>query len=85
MLRIRKTIGRYLGVVGDGTWLTIGEIAAVLGVSDTTAREYLDAGRLDEPVKAARLPSGHRRAHRDSVERLRREMYRDDPPVGSAR
>lgn len=64
-----------MGVVGDGTWLTVGEVAAALGVSDTTVREYLDSGRLDAPVKAARLPSGHRRAHKDSVERLRREMY----------
>lgn len=62
-------------MVGDGTWLTAGEVATVLKVSDTTARQYLDAGRLDEPVKATRLPSGHRRAHKDSVERLRRELY----------
>ncbi len=62
-------------VVGDGTWLTVGEVAAALNVSDTTARSYLDAGKLDEPVKPTRLPSGHRRAHRDSVERLRRELY----------
>jgi len=65
----------WCGVVGDGTWLTVGEIAKLLAVSDTTVRSYLDAGRLDEPVKPAVLPSGHRRAHRDSVERLRREMY----------
>lgn len=64
-------------MVGDGTWLSIGEIASRLGVSDTTARAYLDAGRLDEPVKPAVLPSGHRRAHHSSVERLRREMYGD--------
>ncbi len=62
-------------MVGDGTWLTVGEVATVLNVSDTTVRSYLDAGRLDQPVKAAKLPSGHRRAHKDSVERLRRELY----------
>lgn len=62
-------------VVGDGTWLTIGEIAAILNVSDSTARDYVDAGRLDKPVKAIRLPSGHRRGHKDSVETLRQEMY----------
>ncbi len=62
-------------MVGDGTWLTVGEVAAVLNVSDTTVRSYLDAGRLDKPVKAAKLPSGHRRAHKDSVEQLRRELY----------
>ncbi len=62
-------------MVGDGTWLTIGEVAAALSVSDTTARSYLDSGQLDKPIKAGKLPSGHRRAHKDSVERLRRELY----------
>lgn len=64
-------------MVGDGEWLTVGEAAAILKVSDTTVREYMAAGRLDEPKRAAKLPSGHRRIHRDSVERLRREMYGD--------
>jgi DNA-binding transcriptional MerR regulator len=60
-------------------WLTIGEVAAILGVSHATARAYLDSGRLDEPVKSSRLPSGHRRAHPDSVERLRSEIYGYEP------
>ncbi len=61
-------------VVGD-EWMTVSRVAALLEVSDTTARSYLDSGQLNAPVKAATLPSGHRRAHRDSVERLRRELY----------
>lgn len=64
-------------MVGDGEWLTVGEAAAILKVSDTTVREYVAGGRLDEPKRATRLPSGHRRIHKDSVERLRREMYGD--------
>ncbi len=62
-------------VVGDGTWLTVGEAAKALGVDEQTVRRYADAGRLDEPVKAARLAGGHRRIHKDSVERLRTETY----------
>ena len=58
-------------------WLTVGEVAAILHVSDTTVREYMAAGRLDTPVKATKLPSGHRRIHRDSAEHLRAELYGD--------
>jgi excisionase family DNA binding protein len=58
-------------VVGDGTWLTVGEAAQRLGVSDTTVRSYIEAGRLT----ATRLPSGHRRVLADSVETMRREIY----------
>lgn len=62
-------------MVGDGEWLTVGEAAAILKVSDTTVRDYMAAGRLDDPKPATKLPSGHRRLHRDSVERLRQEIY----------
>jgi excisionase family DNA binding protein len=68
-------------VVGDGTWLTVGEAAKALGVDEQTIRRYADAGRLDDPVKAARLAGGHRRIHRDSVERLRGEMYGAPEPA----
>lgn len=62
-------------MVGDGTWLTVGQAAAALGIGENTVRRYVEAGRLDDPVPAARLAGGHRRIHRDSVARLRAEMY----------
>ena len=64
-------------MVGDGTWLTVGEVAAILHVGEETVRRWAAAGRLNDPVKVIRLSgeTGHRRFHRQSVERLRREMY----------
>lgn len=58
----------------DARWLTVGQAARLLRVSDTTVREYADAGRLT----ASRLPSGHRRIDPTSVEQLRAELY-DQP------
>lgn len=63
-------------VVGDGKWLTVGEAAAKLGVSDTTVRSYIAAGRLT----ATRLPSGHRRVLAESVEAMRQEIYGEPEP-----
>lgn len=65
-------------MVGDGTWLTVGEAAERLGVSDTTVRSYIAAGRL----VATRLPSGHRRVRADSVDAMRREIY-GEPDLGA--
>jgi excisionase family DNA binding protein len=75
---VRLEMGHNL--VGDGTWLTVGEAAAKLGVGEETVRRYADSGRLDAPVKSARLAGGHRRLHKDSVERMRREMYGSPDP-----
>lgn len=61
-------------MVGDGTWLGVGEVAAQLGVDDNTVRRYVDAGRLDNPVQVRRLPSGYRRIHKDSLARLQAEI-----------
>lgn len=58
-------------------WMTIAAAATILRVSGNTVRNYADAGRLDDPHPVTRLPGGHRRLHRDSVERLRRELYGD--------
>lgn len=55
----------------DARWLTVGQAARLLGVSETTARDYADAGRLN----STRLPSGHRRIDPASVEKLRAELY----------
>lgn len=63
-------------MVGDGTWLTVGELASLLGVDDNTARKYVDDGLADQPVKHWRLKGGNRdrRIHKDSAERLRQEL-----------
>lgn len=61
-------------MVGDGTWLTVAEVAALLGIGDNTVRRYADDGRLDDPIKVKRLPSGYRRIHKDSAARLQAEM-----------
>jgi hypothetical protein len=63
-------------VVGDGTWLTVGELAKLLGVDDNTARKYVDDGDADKPVKHFRLKGGNRdrRIHKYSAERLRQEL-----------
>lgn len=64
-------------MVGDGTWLLPDEVATLLGVHPSTVRRYMAEGRLDEPVKAKRLPSGHRRIHKDSAARLKAEIDGD--------
>jgi excisionase family DNA binding protein len=61
-------------LVGDGAWLTVGEVAALLELGEETVRQYMAAGRLDEPTKTWRTLGGHRRIHKDSAERLRREL-----------
>jgi excisionase family DNA binding protein len=67
-------------VVGDGTWLTVGEVAALLGVHPNTVIRYADEGWLDSPHRMKRLPGRHRRIHKDSVDRLAREIAGDDQP-----
>lgn len=64
--------------MADGPWLKVGEVAAMLGVDDNTVRRYADTGRLDDPVRVKRLPSGHRRIHRDSAARLKAEIEQGD-------
>lgn len=62
-------------MVGDGTWLTVGQAAERLRVGIETVRRAIDAGRLT----AGRTPGGHRRVSAESVDRLFREMYPEDP------
>lgn len=50
----------------------IGFAAMVLGVSTDTIRRYLDNGTLD----GCRLPSGHRRITRESLDRVKAERVR---------
>jgi excisionase family DNA binding protein len=54
-------------VVGDGTYLTVGEAAEWLNISPTAVRDAIDRGEL----KAWRTPGGHRRVDPESVKRLR--------------
>lgn len=67
-------------VVGDGTWLSVGEAAERLRVGAETVRRAIDSGRLT----AGRTPGGHRRVSAASVERLYAEMYPAEPADGSA-
>lgn len=70
---------REVSVVGDGTWLSVGEVADSLGISVSTVRRYVADGRLDQPVRTKRLPGGgHRRIHKDSVARLAAEIEGDE-------
>jgi len=62
-------------VVGDGTWLTVGEAVQQMWpvkVSDQTIRRLADRGRL----RSMRLPTDRRDRHilADDVARLREEM-----------
>jgi DNA-binding transcriptional MerR regulator len=53
----------------------VSEVAELLGIHAGTVRNYADAGRLNDPVPMRRLPvRGDRRIHKDSAERLRREL-----------
>ncbi|MER7002180.1 helix-turn-helix domain-containing protein [Dactylosporangium sp. NPDC000555] len=62
-------------VVGNGTWLSVGEVAEILGIAPNTVRRYMAAGRFDEPIRPKTLPGGgHRRIHKDSVGRLQAEI-----------
>lgn len=59
-------------MVGDGTWLTVGEAADRLDhlLSKQTVRRYADDGRL----VSRRLLGKHRRISAASVEELRRTL-----------
>ena len=50
-------------------WLSLGQAAAYLGVSEPTLRKWTDAGQ----VQAFRTPGGHRRYRPDDIERFRDE------------
>ena len=47
--------------------LTIGQAAAILGVSVDTVRRWADAGKLP----SFRTLHGHRRFHREDVDRIK--------------
>lgn len=48
------------------TWLTVGQAAKRVGVSEMTIRRYIATGRLPALI----LPSGHRRILASALHRL---------------
>ena len=71
---------------GDGEWLSLRDACRMLDVSDTTLRQWADAGHL----RVYRTPGGHRRFLRQDVESLTRaarpaaDPGRDDSGEGPA-
>lgn len=63
-------------MVGDGTWLTVGEAAVRLRAGVDAVRRAVEAGDL----VAGRTPGGHRRILAESVEALRQKLYGDADP-----
>lgn len=57
-------------------WLTTGQAAKLLSVSISTVARYVEQGKL----RARRLPSGHLRIPRSSVERYLRELGETPEP-----
>jgi excisionase family DNA binding protein len=55
-------------------WVGVGEASAILGVSRSTVRRYVEQGHLP----ARRLPTGILRLKREDVERLARESDQRD-------
>lgn len=51
-------------------WLSVGEVARLVGVSRSTVDRYINEGKL--PAK--RLPSGHRRVRRQDALKLLGEL-----------
>ena len=51
---------------GNGDWLSLRDACRLLDVSDTTLRQWADAGHL----RVYRTPGGHRRFLRQDVESL---------------
>ena len=70
----------------DGEWLSLRDACRLLDVSDTTLRQWADAGHL----RVYRTPGGHRRFLRQDVESLTQaarpsaDSPRDDSGEGSA-
>ena len=73
-------------ISGDGEWLSLRDACRILDVSDTTLRQWADAGHL----RVYRTPGGHRRFLRQDVELLTKaarpaaDPSRDDSGEGPA-
>lgn len=60
----------------DVEWLTLGQAAKYLGVSDSTVRKWADAGRL----AAFATPGGHRRFRRADLDEFLQDARVAGPP-----
>jgi excisionase family DNA binding protein len=54
-------------------WLTLGQAARYIGVSEPTLRKWTDSGR----IAVFRTPGGHRRYTRSVLEQFRRSCRED--------
>ena len=61
----------YRGEPDEGTYLTVGEAARMLGVSPKTVSRWADRGLIPCVVTLG----GHRRFRRAAVEEIRQHMY----------
>lgn len=57
-----------------GQWLTVGEAAKLIGVSEPTLRKWTDSGR----IAVFRTPGGHRRYLRIELEQFRRSRAQEN-------
>lgn len=74
-------------MVGDGTYLTVGEAAGRLGVDPQTVRRYADAGKVTVAgvvyrLRSHRLPGSHRRIFAADVEAIRSAIFTDESTGG---
>lgn len=60
--------------VSEGKWLRVGQVAASLGVSVGTARNYIDAGKFR---RVRRLSAGDRRVWSEDVDAYIRQIEKD--------
>lgn len=51
---------------GDGRWLSLGRACEILGVNETTLRQWANTGR----IRTFRTPGGHRRFSREDLNAL---------------
>ena len=68
---------REVGLTG-GYWLTVGEAAKFIGVSEPTLRKWTDAGK----IAVFRTPGGHRRYLRTELEQFK--VSREEDKLRSA-
>jgi excisionase family DNA binding protein len=54
--------------LGNRVWVSLGEAARLIGVSEPTLRKWTDSGR----IAVFRTPGGHRRYLRSEIEAFRR-------------
>lgn len=66
-------------MVGKGRWLTTGEAADLLGVSDETIRRWVIAGEVFRPNETMVTRGRHKRIAKAAVERVLAEQRGEHP------